>query len=235
MKVTIVGLGGEGILRTYGQTARAQEVILEAASQGIAYFDSARVYAGSEGYYGSVWPKHPEIRARIFQTSKSGSRDKKGALSDLETTLRTMGLDHLDLWQIHDVRTERDLEAISSPQGALEAFVEAKAAGKIRFIGVTGHHDPSILTQAVRDWPVDAVLMPVNPVEGALRGFFDSTLPEAHRKGIAVIGMKVLGAGHYILPDLDMTPELLIRFALSQKITLAIVGCSTTAGSKNPG
>ena len=225
--VTIVGLGGEGILRTHGQTRKAQEVILEAVNQGITYFDSARVYAGSEGYYGTVWPKHPEIRSRIFQASKSGSRDKKKALADMETTLRTMGVDHLDLWQIHDVRTKSDLESISSPAGALEAFVQAKAAGKVRFIGVTGHHDPSILTQAVRDWPVDSVMMPVNPVEGAIGGFLDSTLPEAQRKGIAVIGMKVFGAGHYLIPDLDTSPELLIRFALSQNITVAIVGCST--------
>jgi aryl-alcohol dehydrogenase-like predicted oxidoreductase len=226
-EVTIVGLGGEGILRTHGQSRKAQEVILEAVNQGITYFDSARVYAGSEGYYGTVWPKHPEIRSRIFQASKSGSRDKKSALADLQTTLHTMGVDHLDLWQIHDVRTESDLEAISGPGGALEAFVEAKAAGKVRFIGVTGHHDPGILTRAVRDWPVDSVMMPVNPVEEAIGGFLDSTLPEARRKKIAVIGMKVLGAGHYITPDLDVIPDLLIRFALSQNITVAIVGCST--------
>jgi aryl-alcohol dehydrogenase-like predicted oxidoreductase len=226
-EVTIVGLGGEGILRTHGREREAQDVILEAVRQGITYFDSARAYAGSESYYGSVWPKHPDLRPRIFQTSKSGRRDKKRALVDLETTLRTMGVDSLDLWQIHDVRTEDDLAAISGPGGALEAFVTARRAGKVRFIGVNGHHDPDILTRAVREWPVDAVLLPVNPVEGALGGFLDGTLEEAHRKGIAIIGMKVVGAGHYIIPDLEITPELLIRFALSQKITLAIVGCST--------
>jgi predicted aldo/keto reductase-like oxidoreductase len=167
------------------------------------------------------------MRSGIFQTSKSARRDKKGALSDLETTLRTMGIDHLDLWQVHDVRTEEDFKSISGPGGALEAFVAAKKAGKTRFIGATGHHDPSILTRAVREWPVDSVLLPVNPVEAALGGFLDETLAEARKKGIAAIGMKVLGAGHYVLPNLDMNPELLIRFALSQKITLVIVGCST--------
>jgi predicted aldo/keto reductase-like oxidoreductase len=226
-KVSIIGLGGEGILRTHGHEEEAREVILEAVRRGITYFDSARVYAGSESYYGLVWPPNPDFRSKIFQTSKSAKRDKKGALVDLETTLRTMAVDHLDLWQIHDVRTEGDLEAICGPRGSLEAFTAAKAAGKVRFIGVTGHHDPSILTRAVREWPVDSVLLPVNPVEASLGGFLDQTLAEAHKKGLAVIGMKVLGAGHYVLPDLDVTPELLIRFALSQKITLAIVGCST--------
>jgi len=226
-KVSIIGLGGEGILRTHGHEEEAREVILEAVRRGITYFDSARVYAGSESYYGLVWPPNPDFRSRIFQTSKSAKRDKKGALVDLETTLRNMGVDHLDLWQIHDMRTEGDLEAISGPRGSLEAFASAKAAGEVRFIGVTGHHDPSILTRAVREWPVDSVLLPVNPVEASLGGFLDETLAEAHKKGLAIIGMKVLGAGHYVLPDLDVTPELLIRFALSQKITLAIVGCST--------
>jgi predicted aldo/keto reductase-like oxidoreductase len=226
-KVTLVGLGGEGVLRTYNQDKSAQQVIETALDEGITYFDSARAYAGSETYYGLVWPKRPADRARIFQTGKSAMRTKKEALLDLDRTLKNMGIETLDLWQIHDVRTEEDLLTISGPEGALGAFMEAKARGKTRFIGVTGHHDPRILTKAVQDWPVDAVLMPVNPVEAVLGGFLDTTLPAAREKGMAVIGMKVLGGSHYLIPQSPITPELLIRFALSQPITLAIVGCSS--------
>jgi aryl-alcohol dehydrogenase-like predicted oxidoreductase len=226
-QVTLVGLGGEGILRTYGRTSQAREVIQEAIGQGITYFDSARAYADSEVYYGTVWGEFPDKRSGIFQASKSASRDREGALADLKNTLERMRANYLDLWQIHDVRTEGDMNAISGPGGALEAFVEAKSSGKIRFIGVTGHHDPQILTRAVRDWPVDAVMMPVNPVEGILGGFLTSTLPAAKEKGIAIIGMKVLGASHYILSKTDITPELLIRYVLSHDITVAIIGCST--------
>jgi aryl-alcohol dehydrogenase-like predicted oxidoreductase len=224
-KVTTVGLGGEGILRTFGKTSEAEQVILEALLQGINYFDSGRVYAGSEGYYGTIWSKYPETRSRIFQTSKSASRDKEGARADLEKTLETLGVDHLDLWQIHDVRTENDLARISGPGGALEAFVEAKKAGRVKFIGVTGHHDPYLLTRAITEWPLDSVMMPVNPVEGALSGFLDLALPAAKKKGIAIIAMKVLGSGHYIFPDQGITADVLIRFALSQEVTVAIVGC----------
>jgi predicted aldo/keto reductase-like oxidoreductase len=133
------------------------------------------------------------------------------------------------LWQIHDVRTRADLDEISGPGGALEAFVEARQSGKAKNIGVTGHHDPRVLEEAVRDWPVDSVMMPVNPVEAVLGGFLDRTLPAARRKGLAVIAMKVLGGGHYLFPDSGITPRNLIRFALSQDISVAIVGCSSPA------
>lgn len=233
VEISRVGLGGEGILRTHGQDKAAEEVISEALGQGITYFDCARAYAGSEAYYGLVWNRFPEQRARVFQASKSAERTKEGALADLERTLAIMHLDRLDLWQIHDVRTTDDLHRIAGPGGALEAFLEAKATGRVRFIGVTGHHDPEILTRAVREWPIDSVLLPVNPAEGALGGFLDSTLAAARERGIATIGMKVLGASHYLMPKAGLTAELLIRFALSQGIDLAVIGCSTPAEVRN--
>lgn len=228
-KVSAVGLGGEGILRTYGRAKEARAVIKEALAQGISYFDSARVYSDSEVYLGSVWGANPELRKSIFQTSKSACRDKEGARLDLQGSLQRLQTSYLDLWQIHDVRTSQDLDAISRPGGALEAFIEAREQGLVRAIGVTGHHDPYILTRAVTEWPVDAVLLPLNPVEGIIGGFLTDTLPAAHQQGMAVIGMKVLGASHYILPKLDVSPELLIRYALSCDITLPIIGCSTPA------
>jgi len=231
--VTCVGIGGEGVLRTHGREQEARAVLQTAADQGITYFDSARVYADSELYYGKLWGKYPEIRSNIFQASKSASRDKRGAVADLKQSLERLQTDYLDLWQIHDVRNPQDLALISAPGGALEAFVEAKSAGKVRFIGVTGHHDPKILTQAVRSWPVDAVMMPVNPVEGILGGFLTETLPAAIKKGMAVIGMKVLGAAHFIIPRTQITAAALIRYALSFDIDVAIVGCSTPAEVKS--
>ncbi len=225
--ITAVGLGGEGVLRTHGRTEEARAVIQEALKQGIAYFDSAPAYAGSQEYYGTFWKRDPALRESVFQASKSASRDRKGALADLEDTLAKMGIDRLDLWQIHDVRTQGDLRRISGPGGALEAFREAKESGKVRYIGVTGHHDPAILTRAVEEWPVDSVMMPVNPAEGALGGFLDSTLPLAREKGIGVVGMKTLGQSHYVRPEGGLTAELLLRYALSQGIDVAIVGCSS--------
>lgn len=226
-KLTRVGLGGEGILRTTGQKDLAHAVIKEAYEQGITYFDTARVYLDSEIYYGNYWGKNLDHREAIFHTSKSAERTREGAMADLAETLTRLNTSYLDLWQIHDVRDERDLDLISRKGGALEAFIKAKELGLVKHIGVTGHHDPEILTQAVENWPVDAVLMPVNPVEEIIGGFLTRTLESAKRKGIAVIGMKVLGGKHYIAKDSGITAGLLTRFALSYDITTAIVGCST--------
>ncbi|KQC13161.1 MAG: aldo/keto reductase, partial [Methanosaeta sp. SDB] len=227
--VTVVGLGGEGILRTYGEDAMSAHVIEEAAAQGIGYFDTAPAYSGSEGYYGSFWQTHRELRngIGIFQTSKSASRNARGARADLDRTLGTLGLDHLDLWQIHDVRTRQDLREIEGPGGALEAFIEAKETGKTKLIGATGHHDPSIITYAVENWPVDSVLIPVNPLERVLGGFLDKALPAAKERGIAVVGMKVLGGSHYLNPRAGIGTDHLLRYALFQDVSLIIVGCST--------
>lgn len=241
-QVTAVGLGGEGILRTSNRAPHARKVIQEAISQGITYFDSAPAYQESELYLGSVWKENPAARQKIFQASKTGKRDKKSALAELENSLKRLHTDYLDLWQMHDIRSKSDFDALSGPGGALEAFVEAKKAGKVRNIGVTGHHDPNILARAVAEWPVDSVMLPVNPVEELLGGFLTITLAEARSKKIAVIGMKILGASHYILPKFNISADLLIRYGLSQGITVGIVGCASPdevqvlarAGSSTP-
>jgi len=224
--VTRVGLGGEGVLRTYGREKEAAEVIEKAASSGINYFDSARAYAGSQRYYGQFYRSHKEIRSGIFQTSKSAARGYDEARSDLKETLEVMGLKSLDLWQIHDLRTRDEKEEIQSQEGSLQAFIEARDAGLTKYIGVTGHHDPEVLLAAIESWPLDAVLLPVNPAEAIIGGFMDRVMAAALDRGMAVIGMKVLGARNYIAPKLGISPELLIRFALSRDITTAIVGCS---------
>ena len=232
-KVTRTGLGGEGILRTHGRNRESREVIEAAIDQGIRYFDSARVYADSELYYGQIWKDQPQLRAEVFQASKSASRRKADALADLQQTLARLQTEYLDLWQIHDVRTDQDIALIAGSGGALEAFVEARASGKVRAIGVTGHHDPAVLTQAVREWPLDTVMLPVNPVEEVLGGFLTQTLPAAREKRMGIIAMKVLGAGHYMLPRTPISAAALIRYAFSFDIDVAIVGCATPAEVKN--
>jgi len=221
-----MGLGGEGLLRSHGRDREAYALVNKALDLGINYFESARAYDGSEEYYGKALR---ERRKDIFLAGKSHARTKQGALEHLHDTLRNLKTDHLDLWQIHDVRTFPDIRELEGPTGALSAFIEARETGVVRHIGVTGHHDPDVLSHAVENWPVDAVMLPANPVEGALGGFLTSTLTTAKEQGVAVIGMKVLGKANYLVPDAGVTPETLVRYALAQEISVAIVGCSTPA------
>ncbi len=222
-----IGLGGEGVLRTEGRNQEARAMLNAAYEAGIRYYDTAPAYSGSEQYLGEFWAQHPERKELTFQTSKSAQRSAGGALEDLKRTLALMGRDHLGLWQIHDVRDIRDIREIEGTGGALRSFYHARDTGIARGIGVTGHHDPSILLHAVSNWDIDSVLLPVNPVEAAIGGFTDRVIPAARERGIGVIGMKTLGAGMYIHPEAGLSPEDLIRFALSQDVDMVIVGCST--------
>jgi predicted aldo/keto reductase-like oxidoreductase len=222
VEVTILGLGGEGMLRTFGYEQEAYPLINRAIDLGINYFESARAYSGSESYYGLALK---ERRRDIFLTSKSHARDKQGALAHLQETLTNMKTDHLDLWQVHDVRTEEDMEEIFGPRGALEAFREARDKGLVRFIGVTGHHDPLITKRCIEMFDFDTVLIPVNPAEPSYKNYIDTVIPPASQKGMGIIAMKVYFRGFAArIPDYQGM-EPFFRFALSQPVTTAVIGC----------
>jgi predicted aldo/keto reductase-like oxidoreductase len=223
-EVTILGLGGEGILRTFGYDEQAYNLINRAIDLGINYCESARAYSGSESYYGKAL-KHR--RREVFLTSKSHARDKKGALAHLSETLENMNTDHLDLWQVHDVRTQNDIERIFGPNGAIEAFREAKEKGLARFIGVTGHHNPSILLQCIDIFDFDTVLLPVNPAEPCYQSFLHTVVPRAHDKLMGIIGMKVYFRGLAAKLPWYSSMEPLLHYALSHPITTAVIGCDS--------
>lgn len=225
VEVTSFGLGGEGVLRTWAREPEAVQLIWRALELGVSYFDCAHAYAGSEDYHGGLWGEHPRLRENIFLCSKSAERTKLGARRDLELTLRRMRVSYLDLWQVHDVRTEEDWEQIIGPGGAMEAFVQAHQAGLARFIGITGHHDPAVLMRAIDEFEFHTLLMPVNYAEGRMSGFLDTLLPAALERDMGVIGMKVMGGG--TLPHMGLPPDSLLRFALAQPISVAIVGCES--------
>ena len=225
VEVTILGLGGEGMLRTFGHEQEAYPLINRAIDLGINYFESARAYSGSESYYGLALK---ERRRDIFLTSKSHARDKQGALAHLHETPTNMKTDYLDLWQVHDVRTEEDTEEIFGPRGALEAFREARDKGMVRFIGVTGHHDPLITKRCIEMFDFDTVLIPVNPAEPFYKSYTDTVIPPASQKGMGIVAMKVYFRGFAArIPDYrGMEP--FFRFALSQPVTTAVIGCDDT-------
>lgn len=223
-EITILGLGGEGILRTFGQEKEAVALIRRAIDLGITYFESARAYSGSESYYGEALK---ERRRDIFLASKSHERIADGALKHLETTLSTMKTDYLDLWMIHDVRTTKDLDVIFGPKGAGKAFEAAKRNKLARFVGVSGHRNPTILSRALDLFPFDTVLMPVNPAEPHYWSFLSDVLPKARQKGMGILGMKSLSRGVSIKIFGAESVENFLRFAITQPVSAIVVGCDT--------
>jgi aryl-alcohol dehydrogenase-like predicted oxidoreductase len=222
---TRLGLGGEGVLRTFGHEREAQAVIEAALAAGINYFETARAYSGSESYLGRSLKGH---RDKIFLTSKSHGRTFKEAMAHLSITLKNLDTDYVDLWQVHDIRTMDEVEALGLPGGALEAFHHARDRGWVRFIGVTGHHDPEVLRRALTLYEFDTVLLPVNPAEPQQASFLPLA-QEAMAKGMGVIAMKTLCRGQ--LPQMAEEPDHLVReliaYALSQSVTLAVVGADS--------
>ena len=224
VEVTILGMGGEGILRTFGQEQETVSLINRAIDLGITYFESARAYAGSESYYGMALK---ERRRDIFLASKSHERTADGALKHLETTLGTMKTSYLDLWMIHDVRTPKDLDLIFGPKGAIKALEAAQRNKLVRFIGISGHRNPTILSRALDLFPFDTVLMPVNPAEPHYWSFLHDVLPKAQGKGMGILGMKTLSRGVCIKIFGAESVENFLRFAMTQPISTAVVGCET--------
>jgi aryl-alcohol dehydrogenase-like predicted oxidoreductase len=225
-QVLAVSLGGEGILRTTGRAKEAVPVILEALRLGVRYCDTAPAYQQSQDYYGEAFGQAgPGARDGVFLASKTHERTRDGALRLLDESLRRLGTDRLDLWQMHDLRTVRELDVLFGRDGALAAATEAQADGRIRFIGLTGHHDPDVLIEAMRRFAFDSVLLPVNPADPRHRPFTPTVLAEARRQGMGVVGMKVMAAGPLLA---EARPDELIRYAASLADTV-IIGCSTIA------
>ena len=219
-----VSLGGEGILRTTGRAREAVPVILEALRLGVRYCDTAPAYQQSQDYYGEAFrAAGPAARDGVFLASKTHERFRDPALRLLDDSLRRLGTDRLDLWQMHDLRDIREVDAISATGGALQAAMQAQADGRVRFIGLTGHHDPRVLVEAMRRFPFDSVLCAINPADPRYRPFIPSVVAEARRREMAVVGMKVLAAGPLVR---EATAPDLIRYAASIADTV-IVGCSS--------
>ncbi|WP_437973906.1 aldo/keto reductase [Sorangium sp. So ce295] len=227
-QVEPVSLGGEGILRTTGRHREAVPVILEALRLGVRYCDTAPAYQQSQDYYGEAFrAAGPKAREQVFLASKTHARDRDGALRLLDDSLRRLGTDHLDSWQLHDLRELEELDAIFGKRGAIEAVEQARADGRVRHVGITGHHDPRILLEAMRRYPVDTVLCAVNPADPARLPFLTTVVEEARRRGVGVIGMKIMAAGR-LLQDRAASATELIRYAASHADTV-IIGCSSIA------
>lgn len=199
--VPIFGLGGasrQTPLSRLDQESAAVKIIEQALALGIRYFDTAPSYGPSEDYLGKVLPPY---RSQIFLASKTSARDRDGAWRELERSLQRLRTDYLDLWQLHHVSFDGELDRIFQSTGAIKAIEEAKAQKIIRFSGITGHHEPDIIVKGLERYPFDTTLIPVNAAERHHpRSFISQVLPVAQRKNIGVIAMKVPAYGKLLTP-----------------------------------
>ncbi len=221
-KLTIIGQAGGRFPMISYEDAKA--VTLRAYELGINYFDTARIYwnGKSEEVYGEVLPP---FRKNIFLTTKSPVRDRKGAEQDLDRSLRALKTDHVDLWQIHQVSTLEEVDQIFAPGGAIEAFEAAKKAGKCRFIGFTGHHDPDVhLAMLKRYDKYDTILMPLNPADPSYLSFEKNVLPVAVQRGMGIQGMKSTANAKLLH---SFTVKDCLSYVLSLPIHCLALGCTT--------
>jgi aryl-alcohol dehydrogenase-like predicted oxidoreductase len=166
-------------------------------------------------------------RDQVFLMTKvcTHGRDKGVALRQLGESLRRLRTDHLDLWQVHEVVYENDPDLHFAPGGVVEALDEARRQGKVRFVGFTGHKDPSIhLKMLAHDYPFDTCQLPLNCFDARFHSFEQRVLPELVRRGIAPIGMKpICGEGEPAKKRAVKATDAL-RYAMSLPVATTITG-----------
>ena len=223
LQVSIVGMGGFH-LGTAASQQEANEIVAKALDHGINFFDNAWEYHQglSEERVGTAL-KGKREEAIVMTKVCTHGRKKDVAMTQLEESLTRLQTDHLDVWQVHEVIYYNDPELAYEPDGVLEALTAAKQQGKVRFVGFTGHKNPTIhLDMLNRGFHFDTVQMPLNPFDPSYRSFEHSVVPLAVQKGMAVFGMKSMGGSGEPIVHGALTPTEALSYAMS------IPGVSTT-------
>jgi aryl-alcohol dehydrogenase-like predicted oxidoreductase len=230
-RVSILCLGGWHIgAAGYGQPLEPEaiEMMHMAIDEGVNFFDNAWDY--NDGFSEEVMGRALAMdgkRNKVFLMTKNCERDYEGSMRDLEDSLRRLQTDHLDLWQFHEINYDNDPDWIFE-RGAMRAALEAQQAGKVRFIGFTGHKDPRIhLKMLKKPHKWDVSLMPINAMDALYRSFLEEVVPVCHDMGVGPMGMKALGGGYpqgSLVENGILTVEEGYRFALSQPIASQVMG-----------
>lgn len=223
LQVSILGVGGYH-LGTVGIQKDVNNMVAKALDHGINFFDNAWEYHKglSEELIGAAL-KGKRDQAIVMTKVCTHGRKKDVALRMLEESLTRLQTDHLDVWQVHEVIYYNDPEKAYEPDGVLEALTAAKQQGKVRFVGFTGHKNPSIhLDMLNRGYRFDTVQMPINPFDPSFRSFEENVLPVALQKGMAVFSMKSMGGSGEPIVHGALTPTEALSYAMS------VTGVSTT-------
>jgi len=225
LEVSLAGLGCFPLGGGKVPEKQAIAVVRRAYELGVNYFDTAESYGRgrSETRVGRALKG---IRDKVIVATKTLRYDKMGALEQLDGSLKRLGMERVDIWQFHALNSKKQMDQFLGKGGGLEAAVEAKKAGKIRFVGITGHADPADFIDAMKRHAFDSLLIPLNCIDPHHRSFEEHALPVANKKKVGVIAMKVFCSGR--LPAKKIVDaEACLHYTYGLPISTCIVGCDT--------
>jgi aryl-alcohol dehydrogenase-like predicted oxidoreductase len=251
-KVGIFSLGGQASLEKPNNFDVAVPIVERALDLGVNYLDTSSIYGGpqrwSEQYVGKVMAKR---RNEAFLATKTKERTRDGSMQMIEKSLELLQTDHIDLWQLHDVGTQYDVDLIFAKGGAMDALLEMQQQKVVRYLGITGHYRPEALIECIHRHDFDCILMAVNAADPHAYSFNEKLLPLAVEKQMGIIGMKIPARGRILSswnpPPIDtqkhswegmvvqtsspgtLTMKEALYYTLSRPVSTVIIGCDTTA------
>ncbi|MFP4432088.1 MAG: aldo/keto reductase [Spirochaetaceae bacterium] len=225
LEVSILGLGGA--VAVAESPDRAEAIISRAIDLGINYIDTAHQYGPSEANIGRVMRRR---RGEVILASKTDDRTYDGTMRQFEESLRRLQTDYLDLYQLHAMHSEGDLDAALGKGGAVEAIEKLREEGVVRHVGITAHKNSRFLASALRRYPFDCVLLSLNAGDVHHDSMIENALPVANEREMGVIAMKVCAYDGRIFRDDGLsTMREALGYTLSHPVSTAIVGISTLA------
>jgi predicted aldo/keto reductase-like oxidoreductase len=230
-KVSAIGLGGWHLALKHVDEPLSLRIVRSAIDRGITFMDNSWDYNEGESENRMGKALRDGYRDKVFLMTKIDGRSRREAARQLDESLRRLQTDHIDLVQHHEVLRFEDPDRIFDEEGANVALLDARKAGKLRFIGFTGHKDPHVhlrMLQVASDagFAFDAAQMPLNVMDAHFRSFEKIVVPELVRAGVGVLGMKSMANG-IILRSNTATPTECLHYALNLPTSVVITGCDS--------
>ena len=224
--VSLIGVGGSHISKP--SEDEGIRIVRTAVDRGVNFMDNCWDYSNgvSEERMGKAL--RDGYRQKVFLMTKIDGRTRAAAARQIDESLRRLQTDHLDLLQHHEILRMEDPDAVFAPDGSMAAVLDAQRAGKVRFIGFTGHKDPAVHLRMLEvagqhDFHFDTAQMPLNIMDAQFRSFARQVVPELVKRGIAVLGMKSLGSG-VLLKSKAVEPIDCLHYAMSLPVATVITG-----------
>jgi aryl-alcohol dehydrogenase-like predicted oxidoreductase len=230
-KVSAIGIGGYHLGRPGLEADESIRIVRSALDEGINFLDNCWDYNGGESEIRMGKALRDGYRQKAFLMTKIDGRDKATSTSQINDSLKRLQTDRIDLLQFHEVIRESDPDRIFAAGGALEAVQQARKAGKVRYIGFTGHKSPEVhlkmlATASSHQFRFDAVQMPLNVMDHHFSSFETEVLPVLLKENIGVLGMKPMG-DHFILQSKTVTAVECLHYPMNLPTSVVITGCDS--------